>query len=73
MSVLKGYQGLSVIWLREQFWGYLSIEPIEIYFYLQIGNFFWKLGKKEDILDWEWGLISNPGDREKRPCTCSCL
>ena len=29
---------------------------------------FWKLGKKEDILDWEWGLLSAPGDREKRPC-----
>ena len=23
--------------------------------------------KKEDILDWEWGLISDPGDMEKRP------
>ena len=29
--------------------------------------FFWKLGKKEDILDWEWGLYSASGDREKRP------
>ena len=29
--------------------------------------FFWKLGKKEDILDWEWGLYSAPGDRKKRP------
>ena len=27
-----------------------------------------KLEKKEDILDWEWGPISDPGDREKRPC-----
>ena len=30
--------------------------------------FFWKLGKKEDILDWELGLLTTPGDREKRPC-----
>ena len=31
-------------------------------------EFFWgKLGKKEDIFDWEWGRISDPGDREKRP------
>ena len=29
--------------------------------------FFWKLGKKEDIFDLEWGLYSAPGDREKRP------
>ena len=29
--------------------------------------FFEKLGKKEDILDWEWGLYSAPGDREKKP------
>ena len=28
-----------------------------------------KLGKKEDNLDLEWGLLSVPGDREKRPCT----
>ena len=27
-----------------------------------------ELGRKEDILDWEWGRISDPGDREKRPC-----
>ena len=60
----KGYQGLSVTaQLREQFWGYLSIAPGKINFYLQIGIFFGKLGKKEDILDWEWGLISDPGDR----------
>ena len=32
-------------------------------------EFFLKLGKKEDILDWEWGRISDPGDREKRPCS----
>ena len=31
-------------------------------------DFFWKLGKKEDNLDWEWGLLSAPGDRMKRPC-----
>ena len=30
-------------------------------------GFLWKLGKKEDILDWEWGLYSAPGDRAKRP------
>ena len=33
----------------------------------RLGIFFWKLGKKKDILDWEWGLYSAPGDREKRP------
>ena len=33
----------------------------------RLGIFFWKLGKKEDILDYEWGLYSAPGDREKRP------
>ena len=40
--------------------------------------FFWALdwefslefGKREDILDWEWGLYSAPGDREKRPWHC---
>ena len=32
-----------------------------------LGFFFLEIGKKEDILDWEWGLISGPGDREKRP------
>ena len=63
----KRYKGLSVTaQLREQFIRYLLIKPSEIYFYLQIGIFF-KLGKKEDILDWEWGLISDSGDREKRP------
>ena len=30
-------------------------------------EFFGEIGKKEDILGWEWGLISDPGDREKRP------
>ena len=30
-----------------------------------------KIGKKEYIFDWEWGLISDPGDREKRPWQCS--
>ena len=63
----KCYQGLSVtVRLRVQFWGYLSIEPGEIYFYLQIGIFF-NSGKKRDILDLEWDLISDPGDKEKRP------
>ena len=46
----------------------LKSVPGKIFFELQIGNFFWKLGKKKDILDWEWGLYSAPGDREKRPC-----
>ena len=32
--------------------------------------FFWKLGKKEYILDWERSLYSAPGDREKRPWFC---
>ena len=35
--------------LREQFWGYLSIEPGEIYFNLQIGIIFLKIGKKTRI------------------------
>ena len=47
---------------------HLNSLPGKIFFELQIGIFFWKLGKKEDILDWEWGLYSHPGDREKRPC-----
>ena len=34
----------------------------------RLGIFFWKLGKKDDILDWEWGLCLAPGDREKRLC-----
>ena len=57
----KCYQGLSVntVWLREQFWGYLSIETGEIYFYLQNGIYFWKLGKKEDIL--QYGIGPNIG------------
>ena len=47
---------------------FFSIEsslPVRISFIeLQIGKFFFgKLGKKEDILDWEWGLYSAPGDR----------
>ena len=45
----------------------LFIKPGEIYFYLQIGIFFENWEKKKDILDWEEGLISDPGDREKRP------
>ena len=35
----------------------------------RLGFFFLKLGKKEDILDWEWGLYLAPGDWEKRPCS----
>ena len=66
--VPKCYHGLSVTaWLSEQFWGYSSIKPGKIYFYLKIGKFFENWGKKEDILDWEWGLISDPGDSKKRP------
>ena len=37
------------------------------FFSFKLGIFWGKLGKKEDILDWEWGRISDPGDREKRP------
>ena len=37
-------------------------------FSFKFGNFWGKLGKKEDILDWERGRISDPGDREKMPC-----
>ena len=40
--------------------------PVRFIFTFRL--FFFKLGKKEDILDWEWGLISDPGDREERPC-----
>ena len=36
-------------------------------------GFILKIGKKEDILDWEWGIISDPGDREKRPCSIMLL
>ena len=39
----------------------------------RLGIFFLEIGKKEDILDWEWGLYSAPGDREKRPCQLSFL
>ena len=38
-----------------------------IVFTFRLGIFLLKFGKKEDILDWEWGLISDNGDREKRP------
>ena len=31
-------------------------------------DFLGEIGKK-DNLDWEWGLLSAPGDREKRPCS----
>ena len=31
-------------------------------------EFLGEIGKKEDILDWEWGQILDPGEREKRPC-----
>ena len=37
-------------------------------FSYKLGIFLGNLGKKEDILDWEWSLISDPGDGEKRPC-----
>ena len=29
------------------------------------------MGKKEGILDSEWGLVSDPSDREKRPSIIS--
>ena len=45
----------------------LNLLPGKIFFSFRLGIFFWKLGKKEDILDWEWGLYLTPGDREKRP------
>ena len=55
--------------LREQFCNFLSIEfaPHGDFFTFRLG-FFFEIGKGKDILDWEWGLISDPGDREKRPC-----
>ena len=40
-----------------------------IWFSFKLG-FFYEIGKKVDILDWEWGRISDPGDREKRPWPC---
>ena len=43
----------------------------KIIFFVSDWVFWGKMGKKEAILDWEWGLYSAPGDREKRPCfTC---
>ena len=45
----------------------LNSLPVKILFELDIGNLFLEIGKKEDILDWEWCLLSAPGDREKRP------
>ena len=47
----------------------LNSPPGKIFLASDWEFFFWKLGKKEDILDREWGLYSAPGDREKRPCT----
>ena len=38
------------------------------FFGFKLGIFGGKLGKKEDIFDWERGRISDPGDRKKRPC-----
>ena len=50
----------------------LNSFPGEIFFLASDWDFFWwggggELGEKEDNLDWEWGLLSAPGDREKRP------
>ena len=45
----------------------LSIELTPLWEFFLGGGGGGKLGKMEDILDWEWGLISDPGDREKRP------
>ena len=41
-------------------------QTLRFIFYFRLGIFFWKFWKKEDILDWEWGLISDPGDKEKK-------
>ena len=44
--------------------------PGEIFLSFRLGFFFGgggKLEKKEDNLDWEWGLLLVPGNREKRP------
>ena len=45
----------------------LNSLPVMIFLCFRLGFVRGKLGKKEDILDWEWGLYSAPGDREKRP------
>ena len=57
--------------LREQYCGYSRSNSLPCEIFLPSDwEFFWgNWGKKKDILDWEWGLISDPGDREKRPCT----
>ena len=46
----------------------LNLVPGKIFLWASNWEFFFEIGKKEDILDWEWGLYSAPGDREKRPC-----
>ena len=33
-----------------------------------IGIFWGDIGKKGIFLDWKWGRISDPGDREKWSC-----
>ena len=45
----------------------LNLFPGEIFLSFRLGFLGGKLGKKEDNLDREWGLLSAPGDREKRP------
>ena len=69
----KCYQGVShsaaqraILWL---FIDQIRL-PVRFYFAFRLG-FFFEIGKKEDILDWEWGLISDPGNREKRPLLCA--
>ena len=49
----------------------LNSLPCKILFLASDWDFFFEIGKKEDILDWEWGLYSHysaPANREKRPC-----
>ena len=44
------------------------LNPVRFIVTFRLGFFVENWEKREDILDWEWGLISDPGDREKRPC-----
>ena len=48
-------------------------EKQQFFFSFKLVIFVQKLGKKEDILDWEWGLIWDPGDRRNGPGNYVCL
>ena len=42
----------------------------KIFFFFEIGNFFFKLGKKSPKSYWERGRFSAPEDTKKNPCWC---